>query len=235
MVKRKRSPKSQQLPLFNHGGRRPGAGRKPSGPRPLVPHTARPVLAARFPVLVTTHLCGGLKSLRREATLAVLLEAFRAGSESTGFRLVHFSIQSNHLHFIVEASDAEGLSSGMRLLLQSAAKALNQLWRRGGRVFADRYHTRILHSPLEVRHALVYVLNNALEHGVSFTGIDPFSSGRWFDGWKGRKGRRLDEAQARLVPVAEPRTWLLRTGWRKHGLLRVGEAPATTLRGKARA
>ncbi len=236
MVKRKskRAPKSQQLPLFNHGGARAGAGRKRSGPRPLVPHTPRPELAARFPVLVTSRLCDGLKSLRRQATLAVLLEAFRAGPESTGFRLVHFSIQSNHLHFLVEADDAEVLSTSMRRLLQGAARALNRLWRHGGRVFVDRYHTRILRSPLEVRHALVYVLNNALKHGVRFTGIDPFSSGRWFDGWKARKGRRLDEAEARLVPVAEPHTWLLETGWRQHGLLRVGEAPASRPPGKAR-
>lgn len=231
MVKRKKkAPKPQQLPLFNHGGRRDGAGRKPSGPRPLVSHTARPALAARFPVFVTTRLCNGLKSLRRPATLAVLLEAFRAGSESAGFRLVHFSIESNHLHLIVEANDAEALAAGMRGLLRRVALSLNLLWGRSGRVFADRYHTRILRSPREVRNALVYVLNNALKHGIHLKGIDPYSSGRWFDGWKGRRGRPLNEAETRQVPVAEAQTWLLRIGWKRLGLLDVGEAPGDSSR-----
>jgi len=122
----------------------------------------------------------------------------------------------------------------MRGLLRCAAMSLNLLWGRGGRVFADRYHSRILRSPLEVRHALVYVLNNALKHGICLNGIDPYSSGRWFDGWKGRRGRALDETESRLVPVAEPQTWLLRIGWRKHGLLSVGETPAGEPPGRRR-
>jgi REP element-mobilizing transposase RayT len=55
-----------------------------------------------------------------------------AASEKDGFRVVHFSIQSNHLHLIVEATDEQSLSRGMqgfrfewhvRLIVRSATAA----------------------------------------------------------------------------------------------------------------
>jgi hypothetical protein len=63
------------------------------------------------------------------------------------------------------------------------AKALNKFWKRRGTVFSDRYHARILRTPREVRRALLYVLQNARRHGMRLLGVDPCSSGAWFDGW----------------------------------------------------
>jgi hypothetical protein len=70
-----------------------------------------------------------------------------------GFRLVHFSVQSNHLHLVAEAGDRHALALGMQGLLIRVAKALNKLWARRGAVFFDRYHARILRTPREVRNA----------------------------------------------------------------------------------
>lgn len=97
------------------------------------------------------------------------------------------------------------------------ARALNALWRRSSRVLADRYHARILRTPREVRNALHYVLVNAARHGLRFLeGCDPYSSGADFDGWRDRVPRRGDSSGSTF---ARPRTWLLRVGWRRHGLL----------------
>ncbi|MFM9635035.1 hypothetical protein ACKI10_47205, partial [Streptomyces galilaeus] len=59
------------------------------------------------------------------------------------------------------------------------------------------------------------------------TVLDACSSAPWFDGFDPRAGPRpivgvhrgwsLDLVER---PVARPRTWLLRTGWRKRGLIR---------------
>jgi hypothetical protein len=70
-----------------------------------------------------------------------------------------------------------------------------------------------------VRSALVYVLQNARHHGLRLLGIDPCSSGPWFDGW--RQGIVL----AIGSPGAPARTWLLREGWRRHGLIGIEECP----------
>lgn len=94
------------------------------------------------------------------------------------------------------------------------------------RVAAERYHARQLRTPREVRHALAYTLGNARKHGVRVEGIDPCSSGAAFDGWRDR-GATLLAALAvhALPPVAAARSWLLRVGWRRHGLIGVAEVP----------
>jgi hypothetical protein len=164
----------------------------------------------------------GLPSLRGLREHAKLLGAITAGCEREGFRLVHYSVQSNHLHLIVEGSCRSTLSRGMQGVAIRMARALNRLWRRCGSVFADRYHDRILRSPREVWNALRYVLNNARKHGAwsSRTRPDPLSSSSWFDGWRGRQPH-----PARSSPTARAHTWLLRIGWRVHGLIRIEDTP----------
>ncbi len=216
---RKRSQKShRQLTIFPRGGVRAGAGRKPKGERALVTHTARSTLTPRDPVLVTTRLLPGLPNLRRESTLTTLRRAFAAGSDRFGFRLVEYSIQSNHLHFLVEAEDARSIARGMQGLLVRVAKALNREWERRGKVLADRFHARILHTPREVRNALVYVLQNARKHGARIRGIDAHSSGPWFRGWR-------DRVVMAARPIASARSWLLSRGWQRGGLIDTSERP----------
>jgi len=178
-------------------------------------------------VLVTLRMLPERPNLRCAETLPVMHRAFRGGADRFGFRLVEFSIQTNHLHLIVEAADAEALARGMQGLKVRLARRLNRAWGLKGSVFADRYHERILSSPLEVRNALVYTLQNARRHGVILTGIDPFSSGRWFDGWKDRIGRPLTAEEERELPIVSPHTWLRRVGWLQHGRIRVDEVPAS--------
>src|SRR5262249_53716661 len=161
----------------------------------------------------------GLPNLRRDAARAAIERSFRAAGERFGFRLAQYSLQSNHVHLIAEANDRTALSRGMKGLLVRVARALNRLWKRRGSVFSDRYHARQLKTPREVRSALVYVLLNARHHGLRICGVDLFSSGRWFDGWS----RKL--VFASRSPAAAATTWLLRVGWRRHGLIGFDEMP----------
>jgi putative transposase len=219
MRRRRHRVRQGKLEFRSWGGRRRGAGRKRTGPRACVSHRAREALSARHPVHVTVRLRTGLPSLRRDAARAAIERSFRAARERFGFRLAEYSLQTNHVHLIAEASDQKALSRGMQGLLVRVARALNRLWRRNGSVFSDRYHARQLRTPREVRTALVYVLHNARHHGLRVFGIDPFSSGRWFDGWR----RKLAVAPRALGATA--RTWLLGIGWRRHGLLGIDETP----------
>jgi hypothetical protein len=100
----------------------------------------------------------------------------------------------------------------MQRLAIRLAKAINRTLARAGRVWADRYHSRALRTPHEVRNGLVYVLLNGRKHHVSGPGIDPCSSGAWFGGW-----RHCVEKPEAAAPVAAPRTWLLTVGWRRSG------------------
>jgi len=94
-------------------------------------------------------------------------------------------------------------------------------------VIADRYHAHVLRTPREVHRVLEYVLNNSAKHYVRRHGgrtseyVQAGSSGRWFDGWAGRPALTL-LTEVATKPVVEARTWLLRVGWRRHGLIRAG-------------
>ncbi|MGE3760999.1 MAG: transposase, partial [Kofleriaceae bacterium] len=85
--------------------------------------------------------------------------ALRAGERDT-FRVVHVSIQSNHLHLLIEAEDAEAIARGMQRFQSMAARALNKVLGRKGKVFAYRYHRVDITTPRQMRCALAYVLNN---------------------------------------------------------------------------
>jgi hypothetical protein len=136
------------------------------------------------------------------------------------------SVQDHHLHLIVEAADAVALSRGIQGLAVRIARAVNRALGRRGRVFTDRYFSRILKTPREVRNGLAYVLNNTRRHAsqrgerLAWNWIDDRSSGRYFDGWSEARPLPDDEC-----PVAAPHTWLLTKGWRRHGLVRVNEIP----------
>ena len=99
-------------------------------------------------------------------------------------------------------------------------------WRRG-KVFADRYHVQVLDSPRQVRNALCYVLQNSRHHGRQFSRhepTDPLSSGWYFDGWRHGPAPITPTREEKVVAPA--RSWLLRKGWRRHGLIGLEEVPA---------
>ena len=216
------------------GGRREHAGRKPNGERAGMPHVPRPVFRM-LPAHVTLRLRPDLPSLRTVGIVREIEQTFAAGCARPDFRLVHYSLQGNHAHLIVEAHDRDALGRGMMAIGARLARAVNRVAERTGSVLADRYHARLLPTPREVRNALRYVLLNARRHAsktraalTRLVRLDPASSARWFDGWKGTVPDTHGVTRPSLLerrPVARARTWLLTTGWRRHGLLDPAHVP----------
>jgi putative transposase len=128
------------------------------------------------------------------------------------FRVLAWSVQTDHVHLIAEADGRTALIRGVQGLAVRCAKAVNRALGRKGAVWDHRYHARRLKSPREVRAAFVYVLLNHRKHLRAAPGIDPRSSGRWFDGWT--CGTKLPPGPP---PVARARTWLGLVGWRRGG------------------
>ena len=188
-------------------------------------HRSRPSISRHVAAHVTLKAREGLRSLRDVRIVRALEATFRRAAERGDFRLLHYSIQGDHLHMIVEADDKAALGRGMMSIASRVARAVNRVLGRTGRVLRDRYHLRVLRTPLEVRRALAYVLLNARKHlGLlaSRVGrVDPASSGAWFDGW----GSSLEAAATGPPPVAAARSWLVLFGWRRHGLLDPSEVP----------
>ncbi len=210
------------------GGWRPGAGRKPASERPPVHHVRRPPVPRYCPSHVTLRVRRGLPSLRNRGLLKAFRRSLRRACERGDFRVVHYSVQRNHVHLLVESAGKQALGNGMKAVAASLARAVNHVFECSGRVLYGRYHLRVLRTPREVRNALAYVLLNARKHWKERHGmappvqLDEASSARWFDGWK----RLLPAPLVRDPPeVAPPHTWLLAIGWRRHGLVDPAEVP----------
>jgi REP-associated tyrosine transposase len=219
--------RQQTFEYRTHGGARLGAGRKPNGPHAGERHGRRPSVDARVPLHVTMRIARGVPSLRAQRCMALVRRAFAGGRERFGFRLVHYAVQPDHLHLVVEAADKRALTRGARRLSVRIARLLNRGLGRAGQVFADRYHARPLRTPREVRRALAYVLLQERRHAAKrrtgmTTKLDACSSAAWFDGWA--RGRKRDGPLAETVAA---RTWLLAVGWRRHGLIDPVEVPGS--------
>jgi REP element-mobilizing transposase RayT len=217
--------RQQTIEFRTWGGRRAGAGRKPSGRERGAVHEARPAVGRSIPQHLTMRV-RGVPSLRSERCMKVIRHAFAEGKERFGFRLVQYAVQPDHLHLIVEAAGKKSLSSGARGLAIRVAMRLNRLLGRAGKVFAERYHAVALGSPKQVRNALAYVLLQERRHAAKrrsglTTELDACSSAFTFDGWA--------DASPRAGPwdetVAEARSWLLSKGWRRYGRIRRAEVP----------
>jgi REP element-mobilizing transposase RayT len=215
--------------------RKKGAGRPKKGKYASERHESRPELSGREPVLITARIRRGSASLRRGPIYRAIRRALRKAIARADFRVIHFSIQSNHLHLVAEADHKMALARGMQGLLISAARHINRAWRRSGAVFPDRYHERILRTPRQCRNAIRYVLNNFRRHREDFAGepsrwkIDRFSSAISFAGWKelGLGQTWAVPPDYEPLPTAAPTTWLLTIGWSRHGLIGVFEIPGS--------
>ncbi len=148
------------------GGARAGAGRRPKGASAGVSHLRRPAHSRHHPLHVTLKIVRGVPSLRGNALFKRVRAALSSARERFGFRLVHFSVQSNHLHLIAEAADRRALSRGVQGLTIRVARAVNRQLDRKGRLFVDRYHARALKTPRACSLALRYVLLNARKHAI---------------------------------------------------------------------
>jgi REP element-mobilizing transposase RayT len=235
-----------QLGLFaqptKRGGKRRGAGRPAKRKRPSEPHKERPYLHARYPVHVVLRTVGAVGGLRRRCVWQAIRDATLTTALREDFRIVHLSLQRTHVHLIIEASDKDALARGMQGFQISAAKHLNAAIskgrpgpRRRGVVFPDRYHAEIITSPTQARHTLSYVMNNWRKHEEDHKPvtagwkIDWFSTAAMFPGW----AEYGDEVFLWRGPpsyhpliVYQPRSWLLREGWKKAGAISCREVPS---------
>ncbi len=224
------------------GGKRRGAGRPPKGERAGAPHKRRPAVKPSTPVHVTLRVGGAVTNLRRRDMYRALREATIVVAKHEDVRIVHVSIQKNHVHLLVEAEGKAALAKGMKAFQVSAAKKINRRLplvdgrRRRGAVFPDRYHMEVITSPQQARHALAYVLNNWRKHGehrnpeLRGWRVDPFSTAVLFRDWKGGPLTGALPAAYEPLVVWPARSWFLTTGWRDHGLISLYEVPTARAR-----
>lgn len=162
---------SKQLSLNlykgKRGGRRPGSGRKRIHSKGVA-HRNREKVHRR----TSLHISFKFKAfIKNKYCLALLKRAILNGRKQ-GLRVLHFSLQHNHVHLIVEADSNDLLTKGMRSLTVTFAKGLKK-----GRVQVERYHLHVLKSVQETRNAIHYVGFNKQKHEKgTYSTIDEYTS-----------------------------------------------------------
>lgn len=153
--------------LKKRGGKRKGAGRKRIHSKGVA-HVERETVKRRTPCHINfKYKC----SIRNKPCLRLLRRAI-LNARKQGLRILHYSLQHNHIHLIIEADNNLVLSSGMRALTITFAKGLKM-----GRVQLERYHLHVLKGLQETRNAIKYVLFNRQKHEKRKSSvIDDYSS-----------------------------------------------------------
>lgn len=155
----------KQLEFTTWGGKRKGSGRKRIHSKGVA-HRKREKVTRHKP----THINMKYKaSIRNKEFLQILKRAI-LNSRKKGLRIIHYSVQSNHIHFIIEADDCTKLQSGMRSLTVTLVKGINK-----GKVQLQRYHLHVLKSVREAKNAVHYVCFNEQKH-TGKRSIDAYSS-----------------------------------------------------------
>ena len=213
-------------------------GRRPQAKRlGFVAHSTRDEHHEDHPVHVSMRRVPRAPSFRTERIFRTILGQL-ARLKRRGVRVVHYSVQDDHLHLIVEGSDRHDLSSQMRKLFSSIALAVNAVSLRHGSLFRDRHHRAELDGPTKTRNALIYVLFNDRKHHAQnggaiteafFRELDDRSSVAWLEprDWDPR-ARPPPDVIARLrardanidglgAARSDPETWFAQAGWRIRG------------------
>jgi REP element-mobilizing transposase RayT len=236
MARARKRHVQQTLDLRTWGGYREGAGRKQVNERKSEPHRVRPHITQANAIHVVLRSAPELTRLRRMDAFKIVRKAMLVVLTRTDFRIVHVSIQANHVHLLIEADSKQALAKGVQAFAISAARRLNAAEasvrgvRRRGPAFPDRYHAEVIVHPRRARNCLSYVLNNWRHHkedrasSVRHWKLDKYSSAISFMGWLELEPWTVPEGYEPL-PVVKPQSWLLREGWKRAGPISIYEEP----------
>jgi REP element-mobilizing transposase RayT len=160
-----------------HGGRREGSGRLRIH-SPGVSHRQREKVTKRTPL----HLNFKYRThVRNKETLRLLKRAI-LNARKQGLSVIHFSLQSNHVHIIAEAISNQNLTKGMLSLTVTMAKGLQK-----GKVQIERYHLHVLRTVRETKNAVEYVCFNRQKHEKGNSSViddySTFPSLAWIRGY----------------------------------------------------
>jgi len=209
-------------PRTKRGTLRKKLGRPVTGKRMDPRHRTRPDHDPRQPVHVVLRVTREVSNLRTGHTYRAIRRAVDRCRARADFRIAHISIQSNHVHLLVEADDKRALSRGMQGFAIVAAKRLNRELRRArGAVFAFRYHATAIKTPTQARNAICYIVNNWRRHRCDrydTRRFDPYSSAHAIADWR-------IEPHPDQLPVVRPTTWLLTDGYKRADRIRPDEVP----------
>jgi REP element-mobilizing transposase RayT len=130
-------------------------------------HRSRPELLKAKPVHVTIKANKNIVPNLRSKVLYKEIRQSMKRARILGIRIIHFTVQRDHVHMMMEADNKQQLGESMRVLSISLSKRLSHVLKRKVKALKSRYHLHILKSLQEIKNAKNYIVNNSIKHGTS--------------------------------------------------------------------
>jgi REP element-mobilizing transposase RayT len=127
---------------------------------------ARPDFKPYHALHVVVRVVPAVGSLRRRKLYKAMRDATITAALREWFRIVHISLQRNHVHLLIEAQDKAALSRGMQGFLISAARHINTALGEGARRRRGKvWPIRETYDPLMVRRPQSWLLREGWKQG----------------------------------------------------------------------
>ena len=114
---------------------------------------------------VTVRVRWGTWNLRSQRCFAKVRDALEVAKRRDGFRVIHYSVQGNHVHLIVVPSDEDGLRRTFADAHRRYTGFINARHRWTGHLWQGRYGAVVM-DELHLAHAMRYVSLNPVRAGL---------------------------------------------------------------------
>lgn len=136
-------------------------------------HIKRPEIKKLMPLHLT------IKLIRADIQNKIILKALRNAifrARLHGLRIIHYSLEHDHIHLYAESADNLILAKSMKAFGVSLVKKINRHFKSKGTCYKTRYHLRVLRSASEVKNVINYILKNGIKHKRTKSVIDVYNS-----------------------------------------------------------
>ena len=159
----KKIRKHTQLSLLNP---------KRAGRKPIHDKGIRHIRRERFERESSFHITIKVREDKSDLQNKMILKALHHAimkARAKSLKVIHYTLEYNHIHMLVEAFNQEQLSNCMQSFGVTLAKMINKVKFKKGGVYKHRYHLRRLISVMELKNVLKYIFNNGIKHKNSNT------------------------------------------------------------------
>jgi len=167
---KQKSRKNQQRTLLNSKG----AGR-PMIHDPGIRHRERPFLTKAASLHLTVKVKRIKADMKNKAVLSILKRAIM-NARKQGLRVIHFTLEYDHIHLLIEAENNEILGKGMQSFGVTFSKAINRMKKQSGGVYKHRYHFRQISGVRQLKNVLNYIFTNGVKHKTAKSLVNPYNS-----------------------------------------------------------
>lgn len=167
---KKRLRKFTQLSILNYKG----AGR-PAKHDAGIRHTSKPLI--KNPT--SLHLTIKVKAIKADIKNKIILHMLKRAilnARRQGLKVIHFSLEYDHIHLLIEADNNQTLGKGMKAFGVTIAKKINKFRGLMGAVYKHRYHFRRIESSKQLKNVMKYIFSNGVKHGTAKSLISPYNS-----------------------------------------------------------